>query len=163
MEATQIILIVFIVLLIVLYPILIYSRNKKENLRMQEQTNSLKNGDKVLTTNGIYGTIVNIQDEHERKVVILETGDETNKGYVAVDAFAIYRIFPDESLSPQEDANSSEQSGQEEQGANIEEEHENKNDEEQTDESLSQNQEDNEEDSSNNSSDEDDDGTKGEE
>lgn len=96
MEVTQIILIGFIVLLIVLYPITMYSRNKKENLRMQEQTNSLKIGDRVLTTNGIYGTIVGIRDEFERKIVTLETGDENNKGYVSVDAYAIYKIFEDE-------------------------------------------------------------------
>lgn len=60
MDATQIILIVFIVLLIIIYPIMISTRNKKENQRMQEQTNSLKRGDKVLTTSGVYGTIVDL-------------------------------------------------------------------------------------------------------
>ena len=96
MTTTTIILICFIVLLIIMYPIMMYSRNKKENLRMQEQTNSLKIGDKVLTTNGIYGSIVSIRDEFDRKVVTLESGDETNKGYVSIDAYAIYKIFEDE-------------------------------------------------------------------
>ncbi len=95
MEVTQIILIVFIVVLIIMYPVMMYSRNKKENLRMQEQTNSLKIGDKVLTTNGIYGTIISIRDEFDRKVVTIETGDENNTGYVSIDAFAIYKIFDD--------------------------------------------------------------------
>ena len=95
MEVSQIILICFIVLLIIMYPVMMYTRNKKENLRMQEQTNSLKIGDKILTTNGIYGTIVGIRDEFDRKVVTIETGDENNKGYVSVDAFAIYKIFED--------------------------------------------------------------------
>lgn len=107
MEVTQIILICFIVLLIIMYPVMMYLRNKKENLRMQEQTNSLKIGDKVLTTNGIYGKIVGTRDEFDRKVITLETGDENNKGYVSVDAYAIYRIFEDgtpETLNKEDEA-----------------------------------------------------------
>lgn len=96
MDATQIILIVFIALLIIIYPILISTRNKKENQRMQEQTNSLKRGDKVLTTSGVYGTIVDLQLDDDRKIVTIETGTEKNKGYISVDAYAIYTIFKEE-------------------------------------------------------------------
>lgn len=96
MDATQIILIVVIVLLIVIYPIMITARNKKENQRMQEQTNSLKRGDKVLTTSGVYGTIVDLQLENDKKVVTIETGTDKKKGYISVDAYAIYTIFKDE-------------------------------------------------------------------
>lgn len=96
MDATQIILIVFIVVLIIAYPVMMYSRNKKENQRMQEQTNSLKRGDKVLTTSGVYGTIVDLQMEEDRKIVTIETGTDKKKGYISVDAFAIYTIFKDE-------------------------------------------------------------------
>ena len=96
MDATQIILIVFIALLIIIYPILISTRNKKENQRMQEQTNSLKRGDKVLTTSGVYGTIVDLQLDDDKKIVTIETGTEKNKGYISVDAYAIYTIFKEE-------------------------------------------------------------------
>ncbi len=99
MDATQIILIVFIVLLIIIYPIMISTRNKKENQRMQEQTNSLKRGDKVLTTSGVYGTIVDLQLEEDKKIVTIETGTEKKKGYISVDAYAIYTVFKDEKKS----------------------------------------------------------------
>lgn len=96
MDASQIILIVFIVLLVIIYPILISSRNKKENERMKQQTNSLKRGDKVLTTSGIYGTIIDIHLEDDKNIVTIETGTGKNKGYISVDAYAIYNVFADE-------------------------------------------------------------------
>ena len=96
MDATQIILIVFIVLLIIIYPIMISARNKKENQRMQEQTNSLKRGDRVLTTSGVYGTIVDLQLEGDKKIVTIESGTDSKKGYISVDAYAIYTIFKDD-------------------------------------------------------------------
>ena len=96
MDATQIILIVFIVILLIAYPVMMYSRNKKENQRMQEQTNSLKRGDKVLTTSGVYGTIVDLQMEGDKKIVTIETGTEKKRGYISVDAYAVYTIFREE-------------------------------------------------------------------
>lgn len=102
MDATQIILIVFIALLIIIYPILISTRNKKENQRMQEQTNSLKRGDKVLTTSGVYGTIVDLQLDDDKKIVTIETGTEKNKGYISVDAYAIYTIFKEDTANEAE-------------------------------------------------------------
>ena len=102
MEVTQIILIVFIVLLVIAYPILVSTRNKKENQKMQEQTNSLKRGDKVLTTSGVYGTIVDLVMEADKKIVTIETGSGKNKGYLSVDAYAIYNVFRDEPAKPEE-------------------------------------------------------------
>ena len=99
MDPTQIILIVFILLLNILYPILISVRKKKERQKMQEQTNSLKRGDKVLTTSGVYGTIVDLHLEEDKKIVTIETGTDKKKGYISVDAYAIYTVFKDE---PQE-------------------------------------------------------------
>lgn len=66
---------------------------------MQEQTNSLKRGDKVLTTSGVYGTIVDLHLEEDKKIVTIETGTDKKKGYISVDAYAIYTVFKDE---PQE-------------------------------------------------------------
>ncbi len=102
MDATQIVLIVFIALLVIAYPILISSRNKKENQKLQEQTNSLKRGDKVLTTSGVYGTIVDLQLENDKKIVTIETGTDKKKGYISVDAYAIYTVFRDEPVVPAE-------------------------------------------------------------
>ncbi len=102
MDVTQIILIVFILLLVIAYPILVSSRNKKENQKMQEQTNSLKRGDKVLTTSGVYGTIVDLQMEADKKIVTIETGSGKNKGYISVDAYAIYNVFRDEPVKAPE-------------------------------------------------------------
>lgn len=96
MDATQIVLIVFIAVLVIVYPIMMFTRNKKENQRMQEQTNSLKRGDKILTTSGIYGTVVDLHLEEDRKVVTIVTGTDKEKGYLSIDAYAIYKIFKEE-------------------------------------------------------------------
>ena len=60
LDTTQIILICLIAVLLIAYPILMVTKNKKENQRITEQTNSLKRGDKVLTTSGVYGKIIDI-------------------------------------------------------------------------------------------------------
>ncbi len=96
MDATQIILIVLIVALIVIYPIMMYSRNKKPRQQMQEQTNSLKRGDRVLTASGVYGTIVDLHLDGDKTIVTIETGTEKNRGYISVDAYAIYSIIKEE-------------------------------------------------------------------
>lgn len=93
MGATQIILLVTIVILVVLYPILTRVRNKKEIERLQQQANSLKKGVKVLTTSGVYGTVVEVREENERTFVVIETGSKDKKGYMAVESFAIYTVF----------------------------------------------------------------------
>lgn len=111
MDATQIILIVFVVLLLIAYPILVTSRNKKENQRLQEQTNSLKRGDKVLTTSGVYGTIVDLEMNEDKKIVTIETGSGKNKGYVSIDAFAIYTIIKDTPKEEKKDEKSTKTDG----------------------------------------------------
>jgi len=101
-DATQIVLIVFIALLVIAYPILISSRNKKENQKLQEQTNSLKRGDNVLTTSGVYGKVVDLHLEGDKKIVTIETGTGNHKSYMAVDAYAIYTILRDEEKKPEQ-------------------------------------------------------------
>lgn len=96
LDAYQIILIVLIALLVIAYPILMFTRNKKENQRMTEQTNSLKRGDKVLTTSGVYGKIIDIKLEGTAKQVTIETGSDKFKSYMTIDAFAIYQVIKDE-------------------------------------------------------------------
>lgn len=95
MNVEQIILIVVIGLLVIAYPILVGSRNKKEKQRMQEQTDSLKRGDRVITSSGVYGTIVDLEMSDEKKIVTIETGTGKRKGYISVDAYSIYTVFTD--------------------------------------------------------------------
>lgn len=89
------VLIAVVVLLLVAMPIFMNSRNKRETQKVQEQTNSLKVGDKVLTTSGVYGTIVELKFDDSQKMVVLETGGK-NKSYLSVDAYAIYTVFKSE-------------------------------------------------------------------
>ena len=96
LDATQIVLIVLIALLVIAYPLLMIRRNKKENQRMTEQTNSLKRGDKILTTSGAYGKIVDIKLDGTAKQVTIETGSDKYKSYMTVDAYAIYQVIKDE-------------------------------------------------------------------
>ena len=96
LDAYQIILIVLIAVLVIAYPVLMFTRNKKENQRMTEQTNSLKRGDKVLTTSGVYGKIIDIKLEGTAKQVTIETGSDKFKSYMTIDAFAIYQVIKDE-------------------------------------------------------------------
>lgn len=98
------ILIAVVALLLIAMPIMMNARNKRETQKVQEQTNSLKVGDKVLTTSGVYGTIVALKFDDTKKVVVLETG-ETNKSYLSVDAYAIYTVFKsDEQLKKEAEA-----------------------------------------------------------
>ena len=89
------VLIGVVVLLLIALPIMMNARNKRETQKIQEQTNSLKVGDKVLTTSGVYGTIVELKFDDSQKVVVLETGGKT-KSYLSVDAYAIYTVFKSE-------------------------------------------------------------------
>ncbi len=86
------VLIGVVALLLVAMPILMSQRNKRESQKIQEQTNSLKVGDKVLTTSGVYGTITELKFDDSKKIVVIETGGK-NKSYMSVDAYAIYTVF----------------------------------------------------------------------
>lgn len=96
LEPLQIVLIVLIAVLVIAYPLLMIRRNKKENQRVTEQTNSLKRGDKILTTSGVYGTIIDIKLEGTAKQVTIETGSGAHKSYMTVDAYAIYQVIKDQ-------------------------------------------------------------------
>ena len=89
------VLIGIIALMLIALPILMNQKNKKETQKIQEQTNSLKVGDKVLTTSGVYGTITEIKFDDTQKMVVIETGGK-NKSYLSVDAYAIYTVFKSE-------------------------------------------------------------------
>ena len=89
------VLIGIVVLMLIALPIMMNSKNKKETQKIQEQTNSLKVGDKVLTTSGVYGTITELKFDETQKLVVIETGGK-EKSYLTVDAYAIYTVFKSE-------------------------------------------------------------------
>lgn len=86
------ILIGVVVLMLIALPIMMNARNKRETQKIQEQTNSLKVGDKILTTSGVYGTIVELKFDDTQKIIVIETGGK-NKSYMAIDAYAVYTVF----------------------------------------------------------------------
>lgn len=89
---TSYVLIAVVVLLLISMPVMMNARNKKETQKIKEQTNSLKVGDKVLTTSGVYGTITELKFSDSQMIVVIETGGKT-KSYLSVDAYAIYTVF----------------------------------------------------------------------
>ena len=89
------ILIAVVVLMLIALPIMMNQKNKRETQKIQEQTNSLKVGDKILTTSGVYGTITEIKFDDTQKLVVIETGGK-RKSYMTVDAYAIYTVFKSE-------------------------------------------------------------------
>lgn len=96
------VLIGVVALLLIAMPVMMSQRNKKESQKLQEQTNSLKVGDKVLTTSGVYGTITELKFDDSKKLVVIETGGKV-KSYLTVDAYAIYTIFKsDEEIAREE-------------------------------------------------------------
>lgn len=82
------ILLVLCVVLFVLY----YFRNKKYQQNAETMSNNLKKGDKVKTYSGVYGTIVEIVQTDDGKVVTIETGNDKHKSYVSYDIRAVYAI-----------------------------------------------------------------------
>ena len=89
------ILIGVVALLLIAMPIMMNAKNKKESQKVQEQTNSLKVGDKILTTSGVYGTITEVKFDDAKKMVVIETGGST-KSYLSIDAYSIYTVFKSE-------------------------------------------------------------------
>ena len=94
-DVVNYILIGIVVLMLIALPIMMNQKNKRETQKIQEQTNSLKVGDKVLTTSGVYGTIKELKLDDAQKLVVIETGGKT-KSYMTVDAYAIYTVFKSE-------------------------------------------------------------------
>lgn len=86
------ILIAVVAVLLIAMPVMMNLRNKRESQKVQEQTNSLKVGDKILTTSGVYGTIVELKFDDTQKIVVIETGGK-NKSYLSIDAYAVYTVF----------------------------------------------------------------------
>lgn len=82
---------VLLVLVIGIF-ILNYFKSKKAKENMQQVINQLKVGDNVKTYSGFYGKIVEITETTDGKVAVLQTGTESNYGYISIDMNAIYAI-----------------------------------------------------------------------
>ncbi len=93
MGVAQWVLIGVVVLLLIAYPLLMSRKNKQANEKMIEQTNSLKRGDEILTTSGVYGKILEVKQDGEAKKVVIETGSGKNVSYMTIDAYSIYTVF----------------------------------------------------------------------
>lgn len=100
MGVTQWVLIAFIVVLLIAYPLLMSRRNKIENQKMQEQANSLKRGDEVITSSGVYGKVLEVKQDGEAKKVVIETGSDKNKSFLTVDAYSIYAVLNKKPAEP---------------------------------------------------------------
>ena len=88
--ASQWIMFGLLIAIIIIAPIFMNMRNKKEMAKAQQVMDSLKKGDKILTTAGVIGKIVGIEEKDGYKTVTIETGDEKHKGYMTMDINAIY-------------------------------------------------------------------------
>lgn len=99
----QYVLIAFIALLLIAYPFFMSRRNKRENQKAQEQANSLKRGDEVITSAGVYGKVLEVKQDGDAKKVVIETGNEKNKSYLTVDAYCIYTVLNKEVKEPKEE------------------------------------------------------------
>lgn len=90
---TQWVLLGLILVLIILYPVFTIYKNKKEKEKFDNLAKDLKIGDKILTSSGTYGEIVEINERQYGKVLTIKTGDEKNFGYMAVDILTVYSVF----------------------------------------------------------------------
>lgn len=102
-DVSQWVLFGILVLVIILAPIFMSMRNKKEMSKAQEVMDSLKQGDKILTTAGVIGTIISIEEKDGYKAVTIETGDENHKGYMTLDIQAIYMNLSEPVVSETEE------------------------------------------------------------
>lgn len=100
MGVTQYVLIGFIVLLLIAYPIIMSRRNKTQNQKMEEQANSLKKGDEIITSAGVYGKIIEVKKDGDAKKVVIETGSGKNKSYLTIDAYCVYSVLNKEVKEP---------------------------------------------------------------
>ena len=84
------ILLGILLLVLVASPFFMRAKNKKEMQNAQNMMDSLKKGDKVLTSAGVIGKIVEIDNKDGYKTVVIETGSAKHKGYLCVDIASIY-------------------------------------------------------------------------
>ncbi len=80
-----------LLLILIVSPFLMRAKNKKEMDSQQKMMNAIKKGDTVLTSAGVIGKVVGIDNNKQGyKTLTIETGDEKHKGYLCVDIRSIY-------------------------------------------------------------------------
>lgn len=90
LDAGQITLIVVVAALLILYPIFLYIRNKKDKEKRNELYETIHKGDYVITYSGIMGKVVEILEKQNGKFLTLQTGEGKNSGYVCITIDAVY-------------------------------------------------------------------------
>jgi len=75
-----------------------FSRRKKEEQYRQDLAEKLQKGVKVKTFGGVYGTIINVRNTTDGKIVLLETGEGDNKSYQQLHINAIFGIDDSEDM-----------------------------------------------------------------
>lgn len=93
METQNIVWLVILIGIFILFFVYSHFKNKRDRERYEQMTNNLEKGDKVLTSAGIVGKIVSIENKDTYKLVTIETGNLKNKGYVTFDSQAIYTVL----------------------------------------------------------------------
>ncbi len=89
-DAAQITLIVVVAALLILYPVFMYIRNKKDKEKRTELYETIRKGDYVITYSGIMGKVVEILEKQNGKFLTIQTGEGKNSGYVCVTIDAVY-------------------------------------------------------------------------
>ena len=89
-DASQITLIVVVAALLILYPVFLYYRNKKDKEKRDNLYSTIKKGDYVITYSGIMGKVIEIVEKQNGKFVTLQTGEGMHSGYVCITIDAIY-------------------------------------------------------------------------
>lgn len=77
-------------LFLIISPFMMKAKNKKEMDKAQKMINSIKKGDKVMTTSGVIGKAIGFEEKDGFKTITIETGDEKHKSYMTLDINAIY-------------------------------------------------------------------------
>lgn len=91
MDVGNIILIVALLGLLILYPVMMFRKNKKEQERQNSLIDSLQIGQYVITYSGVFGKIVEIKEKEFGKFITIETG-EAHKNYVTISVNAVYMV-----------------------------------------------------------------------
>jgi len=88
----NLILIIILLVACVAMFVLSYIKNKKYMQNQQNLLNDLKVGSKVLTKTFIYGTIENITETTDGKIVLIKTGEGDKASYIEMNIEGIYSV-----------------------------------------------------------------------
>lgn len=82
-----------LVALLIAYFLYYHFKGKKEKENFKNVLDNIKEGNSVITTAGIIGKVVSVQEENGVKTVTIETGNNSHKGYLTFDIQAIYMVL----------------------------------------------------------------------